>query len=281
MSSLRKVISKLFDFLIFTSTFISACASLMTYQVIKTFRLEYNYSHFYYFVFFATVTAYNFHWYFTNDSQSDKSRTQWSFKNRKIHLLFFIIGLIGSTYQFISLSHYFIPILISILLAFFYTAPKIPVWIFKHLKKVASGKTLYLTLTWVYVTTVLPLLLHTELGIENYIYFILYRFFYIYPICILFDYRDRESDKEQGIKTFLNYYNERMVDFVFFASNTLCIFFTTIHLINTPFEIKSIALYAPSVILLLIYRSSKQWKSDYLYYFFLDGLLALPVISVL
>ena len=269
------------DFILFTSLFIASCAVMMVYHAAKELHLETIQTSFYYFVFFATLTTYNFHWYFTKTSIFDNHRIEWSLRNQTIHLVIFILGLLLSISQLIVLSKFFLSISISVILAFLYTAPKLPTKLFQNLRIITSGKTLYLSLTWVYVTTILPLVVGQESIHEINIYFILYRFFYIYPICILFDYRDRESDQTQGINTFLNYFNERAVNAVFFFSNVLCIFFTTLYLLKTPFYLKDISLYIPSITLLLIFRSSKNWKSDYFYYFFLDGLMALPFISVL
>ena len=52
------------------------------------------------------------------------------------------------------------------------------------------------------------------------------RFFLIYAICILFDYRDRADDKEDGIRTMVNYFDETGVNRLFLFTMFAFIIFT-------------------------------------------------------
>ena len=88
---------------------------------------------------------------------------------------------------------------------------------FHLLRKVAIGKTIYLSFVWMYVTSLLPILLDGRITVAG-ILFCCSRFFLIYAICILFDYRDRENDKREGIRSMITYFGEQGVDRLFHGS---------------------------------------------------------------
>ena len=87
----------------------------------------------------------------------------------------------------------------GILLTFLYSAPKLPQKIFRGLRRIAIGKTLYLAFVWVYVTTVLPIIVAGARWHPSFIFFTASRFFFVYACCLIFDYRDREDDRTAGI----------------------------------------------------------------------------------
>ena len=116
--------------------------------------------------------------------------------------------------------HWIVP---GAMLTFLYSAPKLPVKASSILKRIAIGKTIYLSFVWTYVTTVLPLLIDGNDWEIADLLFVLTRFFLIYAICIIFDFRDREEDRREGIRSMITYFNERRIDFIFHLS--LLIFF--------------------------------------------------------
>ena len=169
-------------------------------------------------------------------------------------------------------------LLATAFITFLYSAPKIPYPPFNHLKKIAIGKTIFLALVWTHTTAILPLVLgNVEWKNEHFI-FAINRFFLIYPICILFDYRDREDDKKEGIKSMITFFSDKKIRVLFYIS--LAIFFiTTIALYFAGILlIYCIALLIPGIILTFAYNYSKNKISDYYYYFFLDGLMMLSAV---
>jgi 4-hydroxybenzoate polyprenyltransferase len=139
---------------------------------------------------------------------------------------------------------------------------------------VAVGKTIFLAFAWMHVTASLPLLIYIgDLG-NDHILFIVNRFFFIYAICILFDYRDVEEDKKAGIKSMITYLSEKGIDILFWGS-ILMFFITGIGLFDYFTTLQVTLLLGPGLILSLLYYPSKKNFSDYLYYFILDGLMML------
>jgi hypothetical protein len=150
---------------------------------------------FLFFVFFSTICSYSFHWYLTGPSVLPSDRIVWIKKYRNVHLVFFFAGLAGAAVFFFYLADYWYWLLLSAGITFLYSAPKIPHPLFRALRKVALGKTIFLAIVWMNVTSLLPILISGQSWRADFTIFVISRFFLIYAICILFDYRDREDDK--------------------------------------------------------------------------------------
>lgn len=275
------MLRKAFDLFIFSSLFIALCAVLMTLQTTQLFHLNYNVKHYVAFVFFSTICSYNFHWYLTPDSFSEHSRADWTRQNKLLHLVLYFVGMIGAGWYFFSFLHAWFWLGIAAGLTFLYSAPKIPYAPFTWLKKIAVGKTLFLAMVWIYVTTVPPLILGAAEWKGSHILFACSRFFLIYAICILFDYRDREADKKDGIRSMITYFSEKGVDALFFGS-LLLFLASTVALYFSGFSLLTVlSLLVPGFIVAALYKAAKRNFSDYLYYFVLDGLMMFSAIFTL
>jgi 4-hydroxybenzoate polyprenyltransferase len=227
------------------------------------------------FVFFSTVCSYNFHWALTPHSIAPSQRLQWDEKHKSYHLLLSIAGLAGAAMSFFFIKEHWFYIGIAALLTFLYSAPKISFSPFQWLKKIAIGKTIFLAMTWTYVTGVLPILIEENIATEKAIFFCAGQFFFIYSICILFDFRDREYDKSEGIRSMITFFNERGID-ILFAFSIIVFFILSILLRQTGIQwINIILLLIPALLLISLYKYAKRSFSDYLYYFVLDGLMML------
>jgi 4-hydroxybenzoate polyprenyltransferase len=227
------------------------------------------------FVFFSTVCSYNFHWGLTPHSVAPSQRLQWEEKHKSYHLLLSITGLAGAAICFFFIKEHWFYIGIAALLTFLYSAPKISFPPFQWLKKIAIGKTIFLAMAWTYVTAVLPILIDGNIETEKAIVFCVGQFFFIYSICILFDFRDREDDRSNGIRSMITYFNERGID-ILFAISIITFFVLSILLKQEEIQwINIIILLIPPLLLTSLYNYAKRNFSDYLYYFVLDGLMML------
>lgn len=156
------MVSRLFDFFIFSSLFIAGCAVIMVYQVNDIFQVHNTSQPYLWFVFFSTICSYNFHWYFTPHSVSENSRILWTQQHKRLHLLLIIVSITGAFLFFLQLIEYWLWISLSIILTFLYSAPKLPFRPAYFLRKIAVGKTIFLAMVWMYVTTILPIILSAE-----------------------------------------------------------------------------------------------------------------------
>lgn len=246
----------------------------MVYQTCILFSLPFSFA-LAGFVFSGSVCSYNFHWYLTPPTVEQPSEKEvWNISNKQIHLILFVLGLVGSAVFTLLLIEHWFWLGITAFVTFLYSAPKISHPVFSYLKKIAIGKTIFLAFAWMHVTTLLPMVTELKALSIQHVWFVVNRFFYLYAICILFDYRDIEDDRKAGIKSLITYLNEKGIDRLFWGS-VLVVVATSIPLAQY-FSIASIvALLIPVIILSLLYYPSKKNFSDYLYYFILDGLMML------
>jgi 4-hydroxybenzoate polyprenyltransferase len=124
-----------------------------------------------------------------------------------------------------------------------------------------------------YVTTALPILIADTPWTTAHTLFCISRFTLIYAICILFDYRDREADRVQGVKSMITWMSEKNIVLIFLAALVLFAI-STVALSKQSFSAFSIILLLiPGGIVLGLYNYARKHFYDYLYYFVLDGLM--------
>lgn len=269
-----------FKFFLFSSIYIGVCAVVMACHTYFMFQIPAS-TTFLLFVFAGTLCSYNFHWYLTPALYGHSEKVRWSYHNKKLHAVLFFIGLAGAAYFGYRLLEYWDWLLVTAFITFLYSAPKIPFKAFHWLKQIALGKTIFLAYAWTHITAFLPITFSgTDWTIPHYL-FVINRFFLIYPICILFDYRDREEDKKEGIRSMITEFNEAGVNIIFWGSLG-AFFVTTVLLFIYGISLwQTILLTLPGLILASLYSSSKNNLSDYHYYFVLDGLMMLSGLLLL
>ena len=272
------MLKKLFDFFLFSSLFIAGCAVLMVHQTAQLLHLHYNSLVCYGFVFFSTICSYNFHWYLTPDVPSEEVRIGWTQRHKKLHLFLCFTGLAGAAAGALYFIQHWFWLGGAVLLTFLYSAPKVPLYPFTLLRRIAVGKTIFLAFVWMYVTTFLPIIFSNQPWQRADTLLCGSRFFLIYAICIIFDYRDRLADKKEGIRSMITYFSEKGINRLFWIS--LGLFAScTAAMLQTGFSWFAVgALLVPGVITGCLYSYSKHHFSDYLYYFVLDGLMALAAL---
>ncbi|MEO5946239.1 MAG: hypothetical protein ABIP79_05445 [Chitinophagaceae bacterium] len=272
---------KLFTFFINSNLFIAGCAVVMVWQTNHLLLNDHSNNYFLFFVFFSTITSYSFHWYLTSESAILSPRIEWVQQNKPLHLVLFIIGIIGTGIFFFYLLNYWHWLLISALITFLYTAPKIPHRSFKALRKIAVGKTLFLAMVWMFVTTILPIEIAEQPWQNEFYFFIGHRFFLIYAICMLFDYRDREDDNISEIRSLISFLSEKNISLLFYL---IISFFTVSTVLLAGYGISNLqiaVLLLPGAIVAALFNYSKKHFTDILYYFVLDGLMAFSSLLML
>ncbi|NSL87899.1 UbiA family prenyltransferase [Chitinophaga solisilvae] len=271
------MLKSIFNFFLYTSVYISVCALLMIWQTNQILALHYPQQTFYLFVFFSTICSYNFHWYLTPGAFSQSDRLQWCERHRNLMLVLCGTGLAGALYYFWQLREHWLVLSGGAILTFLYSAPKVPHKTFTWLRKIAVGKTLFLTSVWTYVTTLLPALMANQVFSWPLLFLGLHRFFLIYAICILFDYRDVESDRKEGIRSLITWLDLSSLNKIYYFS--LLIAAVTAGLLGPYSTLPVIfTLMAPVVFTAGLTDMAQRRPSDYLYYFGLDGLMAFSAL---
>ena len=265
------MLTRIIDIFLFTSLFIASCAVLMSWQTMYLFAQPVN-ANYLWFVLFSTITSYNLHWYFTSLEVSASARLKWLLNPKTLHLILIVVGAVGSIIFFIDLLYYVGWILLGAILTFLYTAPKFPGRLSATLKRIAIGKTLYLAFVWTYATAVLPVIISGEWRMPAFL-FCCSRFFLIYAICILFDYRDREQDKKEGIRSMITYFNEQGITAIYLLSLFLFFVCTILLYFYDFYWLTVVSILIPGILLMILYPYAKKHPSDYMYYLVLDGLM--------
>ncbi|MBS1601999.1 MAG: UbiA family prenyltransferase [Bacteroidetes bacterium] len=272
---------KIVDFFVFSSLYIALCAVVMVWQTSHLLLGLPPSGKLIGFVFFATICSYNFHWWLTPKAASPSRRVHWSTPHKILHFILYLVGLVGAGVNFLYLLHFLPAMLFGVLLTFLYSAPKLPQRIFVQLQKIAIGKTLFLAFVWVYVTTVLPLIVAEAPWKTSFVLFTAGRFLLIYPICILFDYRDREDDRSQGIRSLITMLDEKGIDLLFSVSIGL---FFLVSIALSFFHYNAFYIFLlliPGIITAALYKEAKRNFSDDLYYIILDGLMMFSGVLML
>ncbi|MEO8209311.1 MAG: UbiA family prenyltransferase, partial [bacterium] len=262
---------------VFGNIYISLCAVVMVLYTTQLFNLNIS-TNIFLFIFFATLNSYSFHWFLTPDIHSDSERYIWVNNNKTLLLILFIISSICSLIFIYFLRKYILILLIAAAVTFFYSASKIPFKPFTYLKKIIVGKTIYLAVVWTFVTAILPVLLSEKIWEDQNTFFFINRFFLIYPVCLLFDYRDKDEDKKQNIKNIVGLISLKALR-LFYYICLLIFFISSVVLIYYDFSlIQFIIIVLPGIFLLFSFGYSINTKSDYWYYMYLDGLMMLSGI---
>jgi UbiA prenyltransferase family len=268
------VLKKLLQFFLFSNLFIAGAAVIMGWQTLDLYTGEKQFSVYYEFLFFATLTSYNAHWYLSALVPGNSVRATWLQKYRILHGWFFFLGLAGTSWFGWQLRDHWFWLAVAGVPTFLYTAPKIPYPLFNWLKKIAVGKTFFLSAVWTYATALLPLQIAAVNWYPSTWLFLAGRFLLLYGICILFDYRDREEDKKDGILTLLHVFDDKQVRWFFYTS--MVIFFAVnCWQFNYLSAVETYSLLLPGLLLTAVFGYARKNFSDYLYYLFLDGLMML------
>jgi hypothetical protein len=234
-----------------------------------------------FFVFFATLCSYSFHWYLTTHSEIPSERIEWTNKFRHVHTLLFLVGIAGVGYFFFPLIKHWTWLSLSAIITFLYSAPKIPQKHFRALRKIAIGKTIFLAFVWMYATTILPIIISGNEWRPGSIVFVFNRFFLIYSICILFDYRDRMDDKVAGIRSMITYLSEKGINILFACAMTIFVL-SSLLLLHYNYSTRSVIfLLIPGFLTAALYNYAKQNFTDLFFYLALDGLMMLSALLMI
>jgi 1,4-dihydroxy-2-naphthoate octaprenyltransferase len=128
---------------------------------------------------------------------------------------------------------------------------------------------------WLAVTVILPIVVSgNEWNYERAL-FALNRFMLLFPVCILFDHRDRAEDTLQGIRNIVSLLDEKRMDILFYTCTAVAVLAAILLQLKMRSIMDTVYILIPSVLLALTYTRSKNSRSDLWYYTYLDGLMAL------
>jgi hypothetical protein len=277
---MRQLSRYLLHYIVYPNLFMVVCALLMTQQTIDLFRLRLSHVALIPFIASATLCSYSLHWYLTPVHPSPSPRIAWNAHNNRLLFLLFAGGLLGCMLFLVPLLEHALPIAIAMGAAFLYTAPKLRFQPLAWLSRIQVAKTLFLAFTWMYVTTLLPMLVDEEPIHAPQILFCASRLFFIYSICVLFDHRDRDEDRRQRIRSLPTIMSDTQVRWLFLSTLIGYLLLTLALSVYFPTSV-IVMLAVPGVFTALLFRRAMEQPSDLLFYFVLDGLMALSSVLTL
>lgn len=189
-----KALQNIFNFYINSSIHVALAVYALTWITLIEFDFEYNKA-LLYFVFFATITGYNFIKYFGVAKFHHRSLAKWL----KVIQVFSLICFILMTYYAIELGiRTLIIIAVLGLVTFLYAIPMLPKHILldqqQNLREIGGLKIYVIAFVWAGVTVLLPIL-HLEHEIStDVILTVIQRFLLILVLMLPFEIRDLKFD---------------------------------------------------------------------------------------
>lgn len=258
-----KFINAIFNFYINASIHVA----LAVYALIRITELYFNLPYnepLDYFVFYGSITGYNFVKYAGIAKLHHISLT----KNLRLIQLFSLLCFVAMMYYGLQLPVdillYFLPFGLLTLL---YAVP-----LFKgltlNLRGIASLKIVIIALVWTGVTLIIPLL-HTEKPVDtNFVLAALQRFLFVIVLTLPFDIRDLRFDKRklQTIPQLIGVERTKKLGFILLAITIVIEFFITP---NAQFKLGYSVLF---LVLLIFLQRAQRKQSTYYASFWVEGI---------
>lgn len=270
----------LLAFILFSSIFIAACAVSFAIETNIILGLPLNSPGFYGFIFGATLFQYNLHYVLKSNAAVNSARLNWSKKNTNIHYLLLLLGfllIIISLFSF-SLKHFYVLIFLGVI-AFLYSFPFLPIGKKKRLKEFGILKILTLTLLWTLVTVWFPV---NTMAYDPALFWLVFakRFLFMFVLCLLFDMRDLDVDREEGIKTFpVRFGNKNS----YLLSYFILVVFILLSAVQFYYWGQAgffIAMIISAVATFIVIQITKKNQSDYIFLAGIDGMMLLQALLV-
>ena len=240
-----------------------------------------NHFSFYLFVFGATLVQYNLHYLFKTTAVANSARLAWSLKNKTIHRVLIAIGTVLIIYSLFSFHlHHFIILLLFGAIALLYSFPFLPFANKKRIKDYGLVKIITLALLWTLVTVWFPADQTNFSGISFQLIF-LRRFIFMFILCLLFDIRDTEVDRQQNIATLSVKLGVKRSYLLCYFLLLIFIILSVIQFIYLPDEIQLAAMLISAAATAITIEYSKRNNSDVVYLACIDGMMLLQALLVI
>jgi hypothetical protein len=284
----KKKISPAFTVFFYCNFFIAGCAAALIYETIHLLKLFPGTEWFIWLAFFCTVNIYTFHYYLKSLKPGDDDRLIW-YRTHKhwIRFLLFAGSCVISYLVFIHFKILFgyqniIWTLLIPLLSLTYSLPILPGG--RALRHVGWLKLPLLSFVWSFTTVLLPIFYSEKKMVDDIEVQAIFinRLFFVMALCVLFNVRDYEEDKNDNVMTpavvlgpeKILTYGKWILTIVNIATAVLLI---RVFKFQTVFE--HIAIAVPVVLLFLLFQFFSFKKSEIEFLILNDGLM--PVKALL
>ena len=273
-------IKKILEFILFGSIFIAACAVGLCMETNILLQVPFNSFSFYCFVFGATLVQYNLHYSTKKIAVKNSERLRWTLRNRNVHSVLLALGSMLILYSFFSFRlHHFIILGILGCVAVLYSFPFLPFGKKKRIKDYGFIKIITLSLLWTLVTVWFPV---TNMAVDRWLFAFVFakRFVFMFILCLLFDVRDIEVDRQQNIQTFAVVLGRSNA---YFLSYILLILFVLLSIVQHIYEPQLSFLFAmilSAIITWLVIEGTRKTNSDFIFLAGIDGMMLLQAALI-
>jgi 4-hydroxybenzoate polyprenyltransferase len=273
-------LKKFSEVILFSSIFISICAVAFCMETNILLGLPFNNISFYCFVFGATLAQYNLHYLVKSIAVKDSHRLAWSQRHKQLHLILLVAGILLILFSFFSfhLKHF---IILASLggISFLYSFPFLPFGEKKRIKDYGLLKILTITFLWTVVTVWFPV---NSMPFDNNLFWLVFvkRFVFMFVLCLLFDMRDIEIDRQENINTLgvkLGLRKSYQLSYLLLIVFVIAAFAQYIYLPQKGFLI---AMLISALVTLFIIEWTKKNNSDYIYLAGIDGMMLLQALLI-
>lgn len=256
---------KVLDFIVYSNLFIAVCCALFTLQTTLIFKetnaIIFNYT---LINFIATFCLYNFQRLYYSATQSKTTKYDWYIKNRRL-VFTLIVLLVVSSFNFLweffveNKTHLIVYSLLSITSLLYFLPPI-------QLKKYGMFKPFIISAIFVVIAILIPLNFKMT---QQVVFYSFAQLFFIAALCVLFDIRDLEADKEKNIHTLPVLLGIKKTKVI--AVTLLCFYLVfSILLHNKEFALASLFIFFISVAIALF---TNYTRHNFFYLLIVDGLI--------
>ena len=274
------MVKKFFEFIFFSSIFISLCAVALCIETNLLLHLPLNEFSFYSFIFGATLLQYNLHYLFKKPAGKSSDRLAWSQMNKTTHCLLITTGIIPVIMSLFSFGIYqFIFLFVSGIITLLYTVPVLPFKSKKRIKDFGILKIVTLALIWTLVTVWFPAGQEANTGSFQLIF--AGRFIFIFILCLVFDMRDVGVDSIENIRTIPLIAGRQNAYRIIYFFLLLFILISLLQYFSTKNFIQFNAMLISAFATFFVVKISRKQHSDFFYLACIDGMMLLQAILVI
>lgn len=232
-------------------------------------------------VYGSTLLVYNVHYLIKPSYPELSDRYKWSQHYKIWHYGGLLTGLLCCGYGVwqLPLSIFYACVLLGIL-SFAYSLPLLPFGDKRRLKDFGWVKILVLTSVWTIVTSILPML-YWDKPLSYYPFEIVLRFVFMFTLCVAFDIRDMQTDKDANIYTLPNiiglHNSYRLMD----VGLLIFALLSVVQYLRYPSAARLTGELLSALITAGVIRYSRKYPSDRVYLGLVDGMMLLYAVLVL
>lgn len=235
---------------------------------------------FYCFVFGATLAQYNLHYLVKTIAVKNSQRLAWSQRNKKIHLILLATGVILILFSFFSfhLKHFIILICLGAI-AFLYSFPFLPFGKKRRIKDFGLFKIITITFLWTLVTVWFPV---NSMPFETNLFLFVFvkRFVFMFVLCLLFDIRDIQIDRQEKINTLSVMLGKKKSYLLAYLLLILFVVLSVAQYFYLPQTGILIAMMFSVAATFIIVELTKKNNSDYIFLAGIDGMMLLQALLI-